>query len=225
MYILRHKTLALLVLMLLAVAPAIAQNVVYEGETSNLAVEQRPGDNYEWELYDNGSVNFATVPGNCPPTSAIFVGGNVGASVNVQWIKPGIYFFKVTARDAAGCTNNIKIGMMEVKHALPTATLTLSPVEICEGEQATIEVNFTGAAPWDFIMETKDKYGNTTTKQYTGIPATNNPYVITVSPATDLTFTVIEVTDMYGTQKKPSNSVTLTVHPLPQKTPIYIKKP
>lgn len=100
--------------LLLALAPAMAQTVVYKGKTIPLSVVVVPGNTYEWELYNDPSVNFAAVPGNCPAESATFVGGNTGPSVNVQWLKTGIYFFKVTARDAIGCTMNLKVGMIKV---------------------------------------------------------------------------------------------------------------
>lgn len=100
--------------MLLVVAPAMAQNVVYIGKTSTLAVVAVPGHTYEWELYSDGTVNFATVPGNCPTASASFTGSKYGASVEVAWKAVGTYFFKVTARDAIGCAMNLKVGMLSV---------------------------------------------------------------------------------------------------------------
>ncbi len=108
--------LALVVLlsMLLALAPAKAQTVVYQGDATPLNVVQNVNHTYEWELYSDFNVNFATTSGNCPVTSAVFVAGNIGSNVMVKWLLPGIYFFKVTARDAAKCAMNIKIGMIKV---------------------------------------------------------------------------------------------------------------
>lgn len=118
LYIARYLALAVWLLLLQALAPAMAQNVVSEGSVSPLSVEQKPGDTYTWELYDT-AVDFAQVIyGNCPVASADFVGSNQGASVQVLWKKAGDYFFKVTARDALGCTNNIKIGRMKVEIAV-----------------------------------------------------------------------------------------------------------
>lgn len=112
LYILR---LALVVLpLLLALAPAMAQTVVYQGKTTSLSAVQVPGQTYEWEIYSDSTLNFATTPGNCPATAAKFTGSRFGANVKVQWIAVGIYFFKVTARNAIGCTMNLKIGMLKV---------------------------------------------------------------------------------------------------------------
>lgn len=106
--------IAVMLLLLLVMAPAMAQNVVYQGQTTTLAVVQVPGHNYEWELYNDENVNFATVQGNCPVSSANITGGKFGTSVMVQWKETGTYFFKVTARDAIGCTMNLKVGMVKV---------------------------------------------------------------------------------------------------------------
>ena len=106
--------LAVMLPMLLVLASARAQTVVYQGTTTTLEVIPVPGNTYMWELYSDATVNFATVPGNCPITSASFTGGNTSSLVNVLWLQPGIYFFKVTARNAVQCTNNIKLGMIRV---------------------------------------------------------------------------------------------------------------
>jgi len=103
--------------MLLTLVSARAQTTVYEGVTSQINVEQLPGDSYAWEIYTDTPVDFAVVPGNCPTASANFAGASTGASVSINWIKPGIYFFKVTARDAALCAMNFKVGMFKVLSA------------------------------------------------------------------------------------------------------------
>ena len=191
--------MAVLLLMLLALAPAMAQNVVYQGQTSTLAVEQKPGDTYEWELYDNGTVNFATTPGNCPVTSANFVGGNIGTSVNVQWLKPGTYFFKVNARDVTGCTTNIKIGIMLVKEALPTVVIAPHDA-ICEGDIASLEITLTGKGPWKITIT-----DGLTSRIVTGI--TDSPYMLAVKPNVPSWYWISEVTDQNGTNTKPSGKI------------------
>ena len=113
LYILRLVLVVLLPL-LMALAPAKAQTLVYQGKIFPLSVVQKPGDTYEWEIYSDVAVDFAKVSGNCPTTSATFLGGNTGASVDVQWLQTGIYFFKVTAHNANNCASNFKIGMIKV---------------------------------------------------------------------------------------------------------------
>ena len=217
LYILR---LALAVLLLLlALAPAKAQMSVYQGETTTLTVVEVPGQTYEWEIYDDGTVNFAAVPGNCPVASANFVGSNTGASVDVQWFKPGIYFYKVTARDAAGCTMNLKIGKVEVKESSPTAIIIQpDPDWICEGETAILEIKISGKGPWDLTYT--DGINSWTIK---GI---NNPdYQLRVSPKAPSSYWVTQVINANGTNTKPSEAVWVIVYPKPVSSKIYPSGP
>jgi gliding motility-associated-like protein len=92
----------------------MAQTVVYQGTTTQLAVVQETNLTYEWEIYSDLAVDFAKEPGNCPVTSATFIGTNTEASVNVNWLQPGIYFYKITVYDATKCVMNFKIGMIKV---------------------------------------------------------------------------------------------------------------
>lgn len=229
MYIMRCKVLAVLVLMLLAMAPAVAQTVVYQGEISTLSVKQMSGDSYSWELYDDGTVDFAVTPGITSSASyATFVGGNVGASVQVQWLKPGTYFFKVNAFNITGCTNNLRVGIIKVEPSLPTAELAISPTEICNDgvSIAQLEMKFSGPGPWNIVLQKRDMVsGITSTEVYSGIPESDNPKILAVSPNVTTEYTIVEISNANATNTVPSNSVTLTVHPLPEKTPIYLKLP
>ena len=56
-HIARYKVLAVLLLMLLALAPVMAQNVAYTGETTKLEIVPVTGETYSWELYDNAYVH------------------------------------------------------------------------------------------------------------------------------------------------------------------------
>jgi len=106
--------LVVMLLLLIALVSAMAQTVVYQGEITPLSVVEVQGSTYEWELYSDLNVDFAKVPGNCPETSATFAGSNTAASVNVNWLQPGIYFYKITVHDAIQCVMNFKIGMIKV---------------------------------------------------------------------------------------------------------------
>jgi hypothetical protein len=210
---------------MLSVAPAMAQSPpVYAGQSSVLSVEAVPGDTYTWELYnDVTGINFATDPGNCPIDQAVFAGGiNTGPSVTVNWLKPGIYFFKVTAVNTCP-TNNLEVGMIEVKEALPTAILSINPEEVCVGDVANLSVAFTGKEPWSFKLQVKDANG-ITIQEFKDITDLNNPLIIPVGPAITTEYTVIEVTDANGVQKDPSNTVILKVNPLPRSSKIYVKQ-
>ncbi len=213
------ERLALVVLLplLMAMAPATAQTVVYQGDTTPLSVVAVPGNTYSWELYSDPTVNFAKVPGNCPVTSAEFVGGNTGPSVNVKWLKAGTFFFKVTAVDATNCTNNLKIGMIIVKDALPLAVIT-PPDPICIGQTSTLKINLTGTGPWEFTYSDGTNFWT-----ITGI--TSNQYLLNLSPKTTTSYWITEVKDKNGTNTARSANVVLEVNPKPNSSRIYLYQP
>ena len=207
----------LMLLLLLAVAPTKAQNVVYQRDTTSLAIEEVPGDTYQWELYSDSTVNFAVDPGDSSPSYAEFVGGNIGPSVNVLWKEPGNYFFKVTALNPSGCTSNLKIGKIKVLHALPTAIITPpDPAGVCIGEPVEFGVTLTGTEPWSFIYTDG-------TSEWTVTNIQTSPYTLLVDPAPAATtiYWIKEVTDKYGTNLKPSDKVTQIINPLPDPSSIF----
>ena len=210
------RLLLVLVPLLMAMAPAMAQNTVYAGHTTELGVDPVQGDSYVWELYkDVAGVNFATVAGNCPPAEAFFVAGvNTGVSVNVMWTTPGTYFFKVTAT-RPGCTNNLKVGKMIVLDSLPTAVI-LPHDSICSGTPTNLTVKFTGTAPLNIIYTIDGALPGTTIN---GI--TDNPYLIPISPTATTSYQIISVTDANGvTNAIPSDPVIVFVKPIPVTSPI-----
>ena len=202
-------------LLLLALAPAMAQNVVRQGETTELGIEQKPGDTYKWELYSDSTVNFAQVPGDTSPGYAAFIGGSDGTPVSVLWKLPGIYFFKVTAVNASGCTNNLKIGKITVLEALPTAII-VADTAVCEGEKIELEVTLTGTGSWDFT------YTDGTT-EWEVKDVTTNRYMITIDPGPSITteYWITNVKDKYGTNTTPSEKATQQINPLPEPSTIY----
>ena len=215
LYIVRPIALAVLLLTLLALAPAMAQSGVYKGETTPLAVVEVLGDSYIWELYSDGTVNVAQVPGNCPVTSATFIGGNIGSTVNVKWLKTGIYYFKVTIMDPTGCSKNISIGKMEVFENLPTASLTPPvPNGICLGQTAVLEVNLTGAGPWSLTYTDG-------TNSWTVNDIIDSKYQLRVSPKLQTNYWITEVSDGNGKNTEPSAKVFIDVYPLPVISKIY----
>jgi len=214
----RYKALAVILLLLLAVAPAMAQLIVFQGETSTLAVEQKPGETYEWELYSDATVDFAKTSGvKTSAPYATFVGSNNGASVQVKWLLPGIYFYKVTAWNITGCANNIKIGIVEVKPSLPTAVIT-PPNPICDGETASLEVILTGVGPWDITFSDWTNF-------WTVTGVTDPTYILRVNPSVPTWYWVTEITDTNGTNTVPSDKVLLEVKPRPVSSPIYQHEP
>ena len=224
-YILRLMMVA--VMLLLAVAPAMAQtNSVYAGQTSTLGVIEIPGDTYEWELYNNVTgVDFATDAGNCPNTEALFAGGiSTGSSVQVTWLKPGTYYYKVTAR-RAGCTMNLKVGKIEVQQPLSIAVISLTQPATCIGQGVNLDVSLTGTSPWSITYRITKP--DSSTEDITISNITENSSQIPFNPTLSGTYTfeVISVTDAFNTNNTPSNTVTLTVNAKPGSSRIYQYEP
>ena len=189
----------------MTVAPAMAQtNIVYAGQTTTLSVVPVAGDNYGWELYENVTgINFATMQGNCPGTSAYFVGTNTGASVLVKWLKPGTYFYKVTAY-RAGCTMNLKVGKLTVLELKATIS---GPGSICIGDMVILNITLPGKAPWNI-----DIYDGTTT---TNLHIPRSPFSLNLNPPATTDYTITSVIDDNGINHTASNSLTVKVYSNP----------
>lgn len=209
-------------------APAIGQvDVIYPGQKVDLSIITQPKSTFKWEVYCDSTVNFATTPGNCTNGEADFVNGidNL-ADVQVVFHKPGIYFVKAEVWDSVKCTNNLKLIRLVVDESLPTGTLDLVPNDICINEPSVLTVTLTGTPLWGFVIEATNEKGEVTDRlEYNNIDTGQNPFDIIVSPTETTYYRVVQVTDMYGIQTNPSESVKLTVHPLPTNSRIYLKQP
>jgi len=201
--------------LLLALAPAMAQNVVREGQTSTISVQPQPGDTYMWTLYNDSTVNFAVDPGTVVQPYAEFVGDTNSSTVTILWKQAGVYFFRVNATDITGCTSNIKIGRMKVLHPIPTAKLEASPA-VCAGETISLTVTLTGTAPWEYTYTDG-------TNSWTVSNVLTSPDVITLTPGPVITtdYWITSVKDKYETNTTPGEKATQQVNPLPAKTTIY----
>ena len=217
-----HTILRLLLVfipVLLGLAQARAQgDTVCVGGTSVWVVEEVPGVNYTWELYnDVVGLNLVDVPGNCPPAEAYFVGGvNTGDSVNVMCLVPGTYFIKVTATDS--CTNNLKVGMIVVEECLSHAELSFVQDSVCSGDTAMLTVVITGApGPW--VVTFTD--GTTIwTEIVTASPHTF-PLIPTPTIPGAYQYWITSVSNPYMTDYTIGDPITLIVKYKPVTSPIY----
>lgn len=212
---------AVWLLLLLAVAPAVAQNVVFEGEITTLSVEQMEGDTYLWELYNDSMVNFAIAVGTAVADGdADFVDTNTGSIVHVKWKEPGIYFFKVTAYDKDKCAMNLKIGKIKVIAAKPTAIITSpNPDWICMGDSLSLEIIFTGIGPWEFTYTDGQKKES--------LQAVKSPFVLRVSPKEQTTYWITSVKDHLGNGNDETldpEKIVISVYNKPRSSKIYLKK-
>lgn len=222
-------------MVLISAASAAGQVItIYPNQIVDFSVEQEPaGSTYKWEIYceSDFGVNMAQTAGTCPDGEV--VSGQGTKDAQIRFTKPGVYLVKIEVWDPVDCTNNMEFYRVEVEESLPTALLDLAPNEICitvdptKPEFALIGISFTGTQPWKFTLEagTYDEDGNFVVWDRTEYDnVTTNPMEITVSPTVTTIYRVVDLYDNNGgPQPEPSNSVTLTVHPLPTNSPIYIK--
>lgn len=227
----KHLTYKLIRLMLavipvmIAVAwtPVRATTVIYAGEVLELQVVEDANVHYIWDLYNDPGVNFATTGGNISPQQAYFVGGvNTGSRVEVHWLEPGTYFYRVMASGADGCSNNLKIGIIEVLPSYPTANF-IEPQPICIGDTGTIEIILTGEAPWS-ITYTYSRLGSeeVTTIVLDNIEKNRTGIHVTHSETGTYEYTIVSVTDSSGVVNEGQSArVQLLVNPRPHTSPIY----
>jgi len=217
-YIARYTALAVLLLLLFALAPVKAQNVVYQGETTVVEINPQPGDTYDWQLYNDSTLNFAATPGETSASYAEIVGSTTSPDATILWKVPGTYFYKVTAVNAPGCSDNLQIGKIKVLESLPTAKMTINP--ICIGEPAKISIEFTGTAPWSFTYT-----DGTSTWTVTGVMTNIYELIIDPGPKKTTDYQIISITDKWGTNNVPTGNETQQVNPKPNSSPIYLHKP
>jgi hypothetical protein len=213
------KLLMVFVPLLLAVTPVMAQDTVYTGQTTPIAVNPLPGVTYTWELYnDVTGINFATDPGNCPASQAYFTAGQTGPSVSIMWLAQGTYFYKVKAV-RGGCTMNLKVGKMVVLWEIPTATLE-PPPPICVGDSVHLRVHLTGTAPWSITLT-----DGVNSFVFTNIMSTPFDLTVPISPVTTTTYWISQVSDANVTNTVPSPPVIQVVNPKPVNSKIYQYEP
>lgn len=217
--------------MLLAILPVVFSvafaagqvTAIYPGQIVDFSIETQPeGSTYNWEIYCDLTVNFAQIPGNCADGEV--VDGQNTEHARIRFTQPGEYIVKIEVVDPVDCTNNMKFYLVVVEEALPTAELELDPDEICVNEPSVLTVTLTGEPLWNFTIQAVDEDGNIDLFYFDDIDSSQNPMEFTVSPEKTTWYTVIEVTDKNGTQLDPSESVKLTVHPLPENSRIYLKE-
>ena len=118
------------------------------------------------------------------------------------------------------CTNNLRVGIIEVKTAV-TATIAASPA-VCPGETVTLTVTLTGTGPWTFTYtDGTNSWTETVSDNSTTPPVVTYPIVLNPGPSTTTDYWVTSVTDQFGTNATPSEKATQQVNPLPAPSTIY----
>ena len=113
--------------------------------------------------------------------------------------------YTVIVTGANGCMANATANV--IVHPLPTAVISGTNT-VCSGTQAELSVTLTGTAPW--TIQYSD--GVTTLTKF----ASTSPYNFLVSPPTTTTYTLVNVTDLWGCSGTDiTGSATINILPLP----------
>ena len=205
-------------LVAIAVAPAMAQVEVYQGDTLDLVIEELPaGSTYDWEVYCDWSVDLAQNPGNCTGGEYWFIDGiDHQDSVQVVFETAGQYLVKIEAWDPVACTNNMEVYAIIVHEALPE--VVLQGDSVCIGDPAAITFNFAGEAPWSGELT-----NGTDTIPFTSDTSTYEMIFPTNAVGTT-EYWVTELTDNNGTNDEDSEKTEIEVYPEPDISRIYLKE-
>jgi gliding motility-associated-like protein len=109
--------------------------------------------------------------------------------------------YTVTLQNTAGCDSIASLFVA----TQPLATAKVSGGNpICTGQTTTIAITLTGTAPWALTYS-----DGSSSHTVTGITA--SPYVLTVSPTTTTTYSMLSVSDAKCSNTALNSSVTITV--------------
>ena len=116
-------------------------------------------------------------------------GGLNDNTATVTWNTAGVQSISVSYTNSYGCTPATPVELPVMVNPLPTATIAADQTQsVCSGVPATIEVVLTGTAPWSI---TYTDGTSPVTVSYSGA----SPYIISVNPTSNTTYTVTSVTD------------------------------
>jgi trimeric autotransporter adhesin len=114
--------------------------------------------------------------------------------------------YSVTVTDNNGCINSTSASL--TVYALPTAALS-GTAAICVGQSTSLNVNFTGTAPFSY------SYFNGT-NTVPGSPVTGTTATFNVAPGTTTSYVLMTVSDAHCAGTIAGSAATVTVNPLPQ---------
>lgn len=142
-----------------------------KGETSSLSLSSASGT-IQWQYSNSGTGGWTNII------------GATGVSYTTPTLNSTMYY-RVTTKNG-NCA--YAISTVDTVKVNPTPTATISGYnEVCEGQQSTIKIAFTGAAPWSF------QYTDGT--NITPVNTSSNPYYFNVTPVVTTTYTVTTIND------------------------------
>src|SRR5690554_5474042 len=157
------------------------------------------GDSYTFTLYDAGNNVIAAQAASANDsytTSAALAAGD--------------YTLEVVVANALGCYDVATLPF--TIYPEPAASISFSESVVCEGENATLEIELTaGSTPWSVTYN--NGLGDQTVN---GI--TETTFSLEFSPAGDVTYTLVSITDANGCTATPGTTAEVTVNEVPTVT-------
>src|SRR5690554_6677955 len=154
------------------------------------------GDQYTFRVLDASNT---TVESQGPSAKNTFETSTLAA---------GSYTIQVRVENAAGCTAEESVSL--TVNAAPEATIAFDPAVICEGESSELVVELTtGAAPWD--LSYNDGSGLVSRSGITGLTHREE-----VNHASNVTYTLLSITDANDCAVNPNTTAALTVNERPK---------
>ena len=172
---------------------------ICQGETTG-ALGGSFGGGATAAIWDDGGAggSFTNNTGGTPSTATYTASANAPSSITL------------TLTTSGGSCGTVSDSKTLTVNPLPTATIS-GNATICEGDATTITISLTGTQPWSVT------YTDGTTP-VTKNNITSSPYTFSVSPASNTTYTLTNVSDANCTGTSLSGSATVTVRPTPTAT-------
>ncbi len=180
----------------LPTATLIGNPVICDGQSTTLTVNFTGVAPFDYS-YSDGTNVFGP-----------FTSNNTSVTLNVAPTSTTNYSLTATVT-GAGCTGTTSGQSTVTVHPLPTATVVGNST-ICDGEQTSFDITFTGNPPYDYT------YSDGTTT-YGPFNTSSPTETIIVTPSTTTTYTVTVVSDVNCTGSA-SGQAQVTVNPLPTAT-------
>jgi len=225
-YHIRYLTLVI-ALVVFTVATAMAQKPVpyfeiMRCDTIQFMIDEMPGDEYTWDLYQDSTENFAVNKGDMEPVIYFEDGMYRGAIVRVLDLPIGAYFLRIMAWDEVNCTNNLMVFQLNVIDPPPPELIGDS---VCVDDVPLVKIIFTGSGPWDFEYAFDDGFNTINLNGHTDDPEITIP-IMHPFPVGEHKIWIMEVTDActvntYEVDKRPAGRI--LIYPKPRRSKIYVK--
>lgn len=195
--------------------PQLVPNEICEGDISNLLVNS-DGDNPEYTIYfSDGTNNYIETS-----SSGNFTGIDLSPESTTVYRIDSILDNTISDASGLACTYYGSSLTLNV-NPLPTAEISnTGETEICEGENAEYTINFSGEAPFTFVL-----YDQAQDSTYDAVSTSQNPFIVNYTPIDTNNIIISSLIDNNGCIANELNGIhILNVNATPKPSFIADKK-